>query len=277
LHTKRIRLDLRSETGHALIKAVLFLFGLSMLAVAAFAMGFVTAENKSYPYRLIRGDSDERSIAERRAPQNALWAERVVAGGYILHFRHAQREKWNDVTAFDAYELKKGIDASKASFHRATCLTAQGEEEAKLIGAVFEMTGSKIAQVIASPSCRARQTAMLAFGRIDTIENSLLHRTAIVPAQREASAERLRKVMEVLQPLKGQNIALVGHSNTLSYDDARLIDIDNTDGIDMREETGFVVIENKHGQLIAQHRFKNISEFANAIVTLPVDRSSPDR
>tara|TARA_B100002052_G_C15424698_1_gene394363 strand:+ start:132 stop:341 length:210 start_codon:yes stop_codon:yes gene_type:complete len=36
--------------------------------------------------------------------QNIKWTKKLVKGDYILHFRHAQREKWNDVTAFDAYE-----------------------------------------------------------------------------------------------------------------------------------------------------------------------------
>ena len=51
-----------------------------------------------------------------------MWAQKIVAGGYILHFRHAQREKWTDVTAFDAYELKMGLDASQSTFDKATCL-----------------------------------------------------------------------------------------------------------------------------------------------------------
>ena len=34
------------------------------------------------------------------------WANKIIKGGFILYFRHAQREKWDDtVTAYDAYEL----------------------------------------------------------------------------------------------------------------------------------------------------------------------------
>jgi broad specificity phosphatase PhoE len=131
------------------------------------------------------------------------------------------------------------------------------------------MTGVKVASVVSSPSCRARQTAMLAFGRIDGIENSLLHRTAVVHSQHEAFARRLRKALDGLDPPKGQNIVLAGHGNTLSYDGSIVIDIDRTEGIDDRDETGFIVIEKKDGKLIAQHRFKSIAEFANAIVELP--------
>ncbi len=258
--------------GKGVVAALVLAIVLSMVAAIAFVWGVATIENKSFPYALIRGGVDAnpaRTAAAQRAPQNVIWARKVVEGGYILHFRHAQREKWTDVTAFDAYELKNKIDASTASFYKATCLTPQGEEEAKLIGELFEMTGVKVATVVSSPSCRARQTAMLAFGRLDGIENSLLHRTAIMHSQHEAFARRLRKVLDGLDPPKGQNIVLAAHGNTLSYDGAIVIDIDRTDGIDDRDETGFIVIEKKDGKLIAQHRFKNIAEFANAIVELP--------
>ncbi len=263
----------KSVAGNTMVKTLLFLLMFAMAGAIAFAWGVATIENKSFPYELIRGDADAdtpRAQAARRAPQNALWAKKIVEGGYILHFRHAQREKWTDVTAFDAHELINKIDASTTSFHKATCLTPQGEEESKLLGALFEETGVKVAQVISSPSCRARQTAILAFGRIDGIENSLLHRTAIVHEQHEASARRLRKALDALNPPKGQNIAVVGHGNTLSYDGKIVIDIDRTEGIDDRDETGFIVIEKKDGKLIAQHRFKSMAEFANAIMTLPV-------
>jgi broad specificity phosphatase PhoE len=262
-------------TGHAVIKALLFLLMFAMTAAIGFVWGVATIENKTFPYAWLRGEADTntpRAQAARRAPQNALWAKKIVQGGYLLHFRHAQREKWNDVTAFDALEMKNGIDAATASFHKAVCLTPQGEEESKLIGELFKMIGVKIAQVVSSPSCRAKQTAMLAFGRVDGVENSLFHRTAVVQTQHEAAARRLRQVLDGLNPPKGQNIVLVGHGNTLSYDGAIVIDIDHTDGIDERDETGFIVIEKKDGKLIAQHRFKSIAEFANAIVELPVDR-----
>jgi phosphohistidine phosphatase SixA len=261
--------------GNAMIKTLMFLLMFAVTAAIGFAWGIATIENKTFPYALIRGDGDAstpRELAARRAPQNALWAKKVVEGGYILHFRHAQREKWTDVTAFDALELKNGIDATTASFYKAVCLTPQGEEESKLIGELFKITGVKVAQVVSSPSCRAKQTAMLAFGRIDAIENSLLHRTAVVHEQHEAAARQLRKAFDAMNPPKGQNVVISGHGNTLSYDGSIVIDIDRTEGIDDRDETGFIVIEKKDGKLIAQHRFKSIAEFANAIVELPVDR-----
>lgn len=194
----------------------------------------------------------------------------VISGGYILHFRHAQREKWNDVQAFDAYELKKGIDAEKTSFSRAVCLTAQGIEEAKLIGNIFDLLGVRVSLVVSSPSCRARQTAKYAFGGVDAINNALLHRTAIMEGQHSIFAKELRELIDRIEIKAGHNVILSGHGGTLKYDGAAVIDIDNTGGIDTRDETGFVVIERREGKTIAQHRFKSIKEFTTAALELPV-------
>lgn len=136
-----------------------------------------------------------------QAELNKQWAKNVISGGYILHFRHVQREKLNDVQAFDAYELKKGIDAEHASFSRAVCLTPQGVEEAKLIGNIFAFEKVRISFVVSSPSCRARQTAMHAFGRIDAINNALLHRTAMMKYQHFVFAKELRRLMEIVEML----------------------------------------------------------------------------
>jgi hypothetical protein len=124
---------------------------LALLGVGAAA---ALAPADSWIASTVKGPFDRNHRANWNAwkqENNKLWAERVVAGGYILHFRHAQREKWHDSAAFDAYEAANGIDASTSSFARATCLTEQGVEEAKLIGKVFEMVGVKVAQVFPAP------------------------------------------------------------------------------------------------------------------------------
>lgn len=244
-----------------------------LLVFVSFVWGMSVARNKTFPYAWIAGahsaadDARQEEIAQYA--RDRLWAQKIVGGGYILHFRHAQREKWADVTAFDAYELRTGLDASQTTFNKATCLTPQGMEEAKLIGNVFKATGLSASEVISSPSCRARQTALLAFGRIDAVDNALLHRTAMMREQHPQFARQLRKRIDSLLLKKGQNAVLSGHGGTLSYDGDLVIDIDETGGIDERDETGFVVIERKGGKLIARHKFKSIRNFANAMIALP--------
>lgn len=256
-----------------------------LLACLFFLWGGITVLQEVFPYQLLKpllsstggfssaGDLTTPVIKKETKNQvelNKQWAKNVISGGYILHFRHAQREKWNDVQAFDAYELKKGIDAEHTSFSRAVCLTSQGVEEAKLIGHVFALEKVNISYIVSSPSCRARQTAMHAFGRIDGINNALLHRTAMVEDQHPVFAKELRRLMETVEIKPGQNVFLSGHAGTLRYDGVTVIDINHTGDIDARDETGFVVIERKDGVLVAQHLFKSIKEFTTAVVELPI-------
>lgn len=247
---------------------------LSLVVIFSFAWGAVTVRERVFPYGL--AENLYRRIAnpedsERLYESDRLWAGKIAEGGYILHFRHAQREKWNDVTAFDAYEVLSGLDAETSSFSQATCLTTQGIEEAKLIGNVFKLNKVKIGGVISSPSCRAVQTARYAFGRIDRIDISLLHRTAMMREQWNSFALQLRELFLEHPPSPGENIIFSGHGGTLGYDAEVIFHADETGGIDDRDETGFVVIEIANGKIYARHRFVSIKSYVNASLLLPVD------
>ena len=37
--------------------------------------------------------------------EDEFWANEISKGGYILYFRHAEREKWPIVMSYDAFEL----------------------------------------------------------------------------------------------------------------------------------------------------------------------------
>lgn len=126
----------------------------SLAAVAAFYAVNVAARSQHW-FSIIDEGND------------VVWAKKVAEGGYILHFRHAQREKWNDVTAFDAVELLNNYAADAVPFKRATCLSEQGTVEAKLVGEVLAKANVRIGQVVSTPSCRGVQTAMLAWGRVE--------------------------------------------------------------------------------------------------------------
>jgi len=210
--------------------------------------------------------------ANKNIKSDKYWAEEVVKGGYILHFRHTQREKWNDVTGFDALELSEKIKAENSSFNKATCLTARGIEEAKLIKNIFENLNVQVSKVLSSPSCRARMTSKYAFGRIDQITNSLLHRTAMTPKQDIVMAKQLKKIILNLDVKKNKNIILSGHGGTIedNYDGRKVIDTNNVGNL-ARDEGGFVIIEKKGNKLIAHHKFKNFSKFINSLVEFPIN------
>ena len=160
--------------------------GAAVVIALVFGLGLLAASGNWLPRKfdeVVLGGQAHQSKAEKRKLTRD-WARKVQAGGYILHLRHAQREKWHDAAAFDAYELAAGINAAESSFAKATCLTPQGVEEARLIGNVFKLVGAKVSAVYSSPSCRAWQTALHAFGTDYKIVNSLLTRTAIIHEQR---------------------------------------------------------------------------------------------
>ena len=175
--------------------------------------------------------------------------------------------------AFDAFELVNGIDAETSSFSRATCLTAQGVEEAKMIGAIFEISGVEIGDIYSSPSCRARQTARYAFGDEGQIEYSLLHRTAIPKRQHAEFAQALRTLIEGITVPAGMNVVLSGHGGTLGFDGDRVIDVSHVKDIDDREEGGFVVLEKVDEKIIAWHKFRSLKYFSNVAVELPLSRN----
>ena len=199
------------------------------------------------------------------------WAQEVIKGGYILHFRHAERAKGTSVTAFDAVELYQKLDASGESFSAATCLTPRGIQEAELIGRVFNLLAVNVSSVYSSPSCRARQTSLHAFGTEGTIDNSLLHRTAVKSSQHAAFSESLRNLILDIGAPGDSNVVLSGHGGTLGYDGKSLIDENRASGqLDDREEGGFVVLESTNEKIIAHHVFRTFADFANEAIELPL-------
>ncbi len=183
---------------------------------------------------------------------NIYWADRVKKGGLILLFRHAERQKWHEaVTGFDAYELHNKIDAREYSWFRATCLTEKGIETAKMIKLTFEHGNIPVQKVFSSPSCRARETAIYGFGRIDEIHNALLHYTAINPLDHDQFGKDLKQTVLDFPLEKNKNLILSAHNSVVSYPNF----IDEFNIIEGLDETGFYVIEKKDNRLIVRHRF----------------------
>ena len=116
---------------------------------------------------------------------NSEFANSLLEGGYILHFRHAERDKWIDVQMYDALETdvhNNGINSTRYAeedyFKDAVCLNKRGEIQARAMGESIQNIGLPIGFVISSPSCRARQTAEAAFGGYNKLDRMLVHRGA---------------------------------------------------------------------------------------------------
>ena len=194
----------------------------------------------------------------RKDLEAIYWVERIKEGGLILLFRHSEREKWNNsVEGFDIYELTNDLNARNETWYKATCLTDKGIEESKLIFEAFKHAQIKISEVISSPSCRARETALNAFGKIDKTFSGLLHYTAFNPLDRKEIGKELKKSVMELNIEKNKNIILSAHNKVIShYNFIDLMEVG--EGL---EESGFYVIEKKGNNLIVPFKFSKIKNF----------------
>lgn len=252
--------------------------------IFGFLWGFSSYHFKYFPYneikKIVKHKPKDPINYSLVTEKNKIWAKKIIKGGYILHIRHAMREKWGDVTAFDAIELINNLDARNTSFYRAVCLTEKGIEEAKLINKIFEILKIRVSYVVSSPSCRARETAIFAFKRIDQIEPSILHRTAQINDQHIAMGKKLRSVIEAIPIKPNENIIISGHGGTLSIDysnNVGIVDVNEVSDMDNRKETGIIVIEKKGNQFIARHKFYSIYHLINNILLLPIKDQSGDK
>ena len=93
-------------------------FGL--LLVISFASALYIYEKKSNILSLLKSSIqnsykyDNRDIHVNDA--DIYWAEEIMNGGYILHFRYAERDKWIDVNMYDSLESdvhSNGINQSR--------------------------------------------------------------------------------------------------------------------------------------------------------------------
>jgi phosphohistidine phosphatase SixA len=96
----------------------------------------------------------------------------VRAGGYVIVFRHTHTDRSN--------MERQGWTLDDRSSQRN--LSERGSQEAQAIGRAFETLGIPVADVLASPMFRTRETAEHAFGRADTSE--LLRQRGSTPEAR---------------------------------------------------------------------------------------------
>jgi virginiamycin B lyase len=147
-------------------------------------------------------------------PQAPLEGEALVdalrQGGYVLYFNHAASDLSQTDTATG--NLRNCADQQN--------LTDRGRAEARAIGISILALDIPIGQVLSSAYCRARDTALLAFGQAETSPD-------LTGFPEEESAQRIAALIRLLStpPASGTNIVLVSHRANLA----------NTAGISIAE------------------------------------------
>lgn len=103
------------------------------------------------------GAAQAPAAAAAAAPNPAALAAAIRSGGYIVYFRHT-------ATDFSQND-EKMRDFDDCANQRN--LTDAGREQAKKIGAAWRRLNIPVGRVLASPYCRTREVAQLAFGRYE--------------------------------------------------------------------------------------------------------------
>lgn len=195
--------------------------------------------------------------------EDFFWAQKIISGGYILHFRHAEREKWIDVQMYDALESDVIEDVGKAArfadndyFANAVCLNERGKIQARAIGEHLSRINLPIGHVVSSVSCRARQTAELAFGGYNTLNRVLVH----VGPYLENRSDRLQNLITFYTELPifdDKNTVVSSHNSVI---ECEMFENCSTDNLRL-EEGGFYIISRRENKLYLEHEFHNFNQF----------------
>ena len=195
-----------------------------------------------------------------------LWAKKIMEGGYILHFRHAERQKWIDVGMYDSLESnlefigRNNSDYAENKYYKdAVCLNDRGVIQSKAIGQVLKKIEFPIGYVISSTSCRSRETANLAFGGYQKIDMQLVH-AGPYKETRKKRAYLLKNIYLELPVFPKTNTIVSSHNGVLIAEMfSQNKGIKNPSGL---EEGGFYVISKDEDELVLEHKFENFVNFS---------------
>ena len=194
--------------------------------------------------------------------EDEFWANEISKGGYILYFRHAEREKWPIVMSYDAFELyTNDKDSENSSYSKAVCLSDRGIEQAKIMNFYIKLSKMKISEVISSPSCRARQTSNLAFGRIDKISNALVH-YGPWNEERKTHLDAVKKILkDVKIKKKNENVIISAHNGVIQRYLFDKIEIDIND-FNIGEAGFYVISKDQENNIVLKKQVYNFRKFS---------------
>lgn len=214
---------------------------------------------------LISNNSKEEdsSKLKKLIKPKEFWANEIKKGGFILFMRHAKRDKWKDVSMYDAAEVKLFKKNKLAEsygentyYANGVCLNKKGIAQAKMIKEKIIESGIPIGYVISSPSCRARQTAILSFGRHDKIDNMFMHTNAFNEVFSDYQSD-LKKVFLNIPIFEGKNTVITSHGNVV---DKSLFK--NPKDIKGLNQGGFYIISKSNDELKLEYSFSKFDDFA---------------
>lgn len=141
------------------------------------------------------GDDDEQPSAPATTPIVPM----LQTGGFTLLMRHALTD-----AAINQHELLSSCATQRN-------LTVAGREQARAIGRAIRALRIPIGEVRASPLCRTRDTARLAFGRATT-DRMLVSAGVVGTLADDTRRGRALRALVRRPPPTGENTVLVTHS-----------------------------------------------------------------
>lgn len=128
--------------------------------------------------------------------------DNIRQGGYVLYMRHGPTDTSRPDLA--------PIDLNDCSKQRP--LSELGKKLAAAIGNAVKKAGVPVGEVMASPMCRARGTAGLAFGE-DTykLDELLMYTSHLTKAEKVPRVARIRELVST-PVTAGENRVLVAHA-----------------------------------------------------------------
>jgi broad specificity phosphatase PhoE len=192
------------------------------IGLALLALGVLACDSDSDPEAAPQSGSE--SSQRSRAPASEELLARLRSGGVVVMFRHAATDSSD--------EDDPDVDLDDCATQRN--LTDEGRADARRIGAAFREWRIPVGAVWASPYCRARDTAELAFGRRRVVNG--LER--LYPVLDEAADRRMNRLIRDLAPAPGDpNLVIAAHgvypsvlepAVTLEEGEAAIYEVDAT-------------------------------------------------
>jgi phosphohistidine phosphatase SixA len=141
------------------------------------------------------------AMLPRPAAAEAVAAEALAAGGHVVFLRHTEASEGSDLDVRDLVDC-----ATQRN------LSARGREDAAAIGRALRARGVLVGRALASPYCRTRETAALAFGAERTrLAEGLTSICETTPAAARARTAELKALLAA-PPAPGVNTVLVSHN-----------------------------------------------------------------
>ncbi len=135
-------------------------------------------------------------------------AEQLARGGYNIFWRHAHVGTGSDIIRYTLDE------AEFTACEKQRNLDAKGRTEAHDVGAAMAARGIKVSEVVASPYCRTRESAELAFGvervKLDPLVGTVCEASG---AAFDRHTARLRELLSEVPPAGGVRVVVSHNCN----------------------------------------------------------------